>query len=327
MKIAFFNTTPLEKEFFKENLDENIEAYYLPFSLIEDTELDNVEVDAISTSVHSRLSALALSKFKNLKYIFTRSVGFNHIDLEYTRRAGILVFNTPNYGNDTIAEFTFGLLLNLVRKINIASSDLIKEKLSPSYKGMELNGKTIGIVGLGAIGKKVERIAKCFSMDTICYDILPHNGYSMVSFEELLENSDIITLHTPLTSDNYHLIGESEFALMKDGVIIINTARGELINTEALLDNLNSGHVGGACLDVVECEKLISDIEDDICIDCIDDICLRKYMVNRKLLTKENVIITPHIAYSTKEAVSRILKITLENINSVGEKNMKNLVK
>ncbi len=327
MKIAFFNITPFEKKFFKENLDENVEAYYLPFSLNEDTEIDDVEVDAVSVSVHSKLNSQSLSKFKNLKFIFARSVGYNHIDLEWAKHAGILVFNTPNYGNDTIAEFTFGLLLCLVRKINIAAFDLAQEKLSSNYKGIELNGKTLGIIGLGAIGRKVERIAKCFSMDTICYDILPHNGYNMVSFDELLENSDIISLHTPLTKDNYHLIGESEFSLMKEGVIIINTARGELINTDALLDNLNSGKIGGACLDVVECEKLINENDDDICIDCIDDICLRKYMVNRKLLSKENVIITPHIAYSTKEAVDRILKITLDNINSVDGENLKNLVK
>ena len=123
------------------------------------------------------------------------------------------------------------------------------------------------------------------------------------------------------------MINKIAISKMKRNAIIINTARGEIIDSEALYYALAENKIKGAALDVVECEELMNDIEDDICIDCVDDICLRKYMVNRKLLTKENVIITPHIAYSTKEAVNRILKITLGNINSVGGENLKNLVK
>lgn len=325
MKVIFFDVQDYELAFLKSNIAQGIEAQFFEGSVEQFSDTVD-DVEAICVFVINPLRAEMLEKFKNLKYIFTRSVGFNHIDRNYCLSHGIKVFNTPNYGDYTIAEFTFGILLSVVRKIK-QSSDAIREgNLNlGQFVGLELYAKTIGIIGLGAIGQKVAKIAKGFSMNVIYYDIRQNKEYNCVSLDELCERSDIITLHARLTEDNRHLLNEKMFEKMKDGVVIVNTARGEIIDTQALLSAIESRKVAFCALDVLECEALVIGSEN-CCSDCIEETCLKKFFFNQKLLTHPNVLVTPHIAYDTKEAIERILKITMRNIIAAQSGKYENMV-
>jgi len=324
MKIIFFDVQDYEIDFLKKNCPKGVEVELFKGSI--ETFGGNFDADAISVFAINPVRAEALKKFKNLKYIFARSVGFSHIDKNYCASHSIKVFNTPHYGDYTIAEFAFGILLSVVRKIR-QSSDAVKngDVNLGDFIGMELYSKTIGIIGLGAIGQKVAKIAEGFSMNVICHDIVPKEGYNCVSLDELCARADIITLHAPLTVSNHYLLNAEMFEKMKDGVVIVNTARGEIVDTQALLCAIESGKIAFCALDVLECETLLMGGEK-CCPDCHEESCLRKFFLNRRLLSHPNVLITPHVAYDTKEAIERILKITMQNIIAAQSGKYENVV-
>lgn len=321
--IVFFDTKDYEMDFFDKYLKDKLNLVYEKSSLLPGGKIPEIAIHAeyISVFTPSRLTKDVLKQFKNLKLIATRSVGFSHIDLDYCKENGIKVVNTPHYGDYTIAEYSFGLLLNLVRKISKAQEGLKSGELSQEYEGTELFGKTMGVIGIGGIGSKAIKIANGFSMDVIAYDIRQdeelskRENFKYVNLDELIERSDIISLYAPATKDNYHLLNEEAFKKMKDGVFIINTARGELIDSQALYSELLSGKVAGAALDVVECEEALNNkcnlFKDG---ECLDLNCLKRTLINHKLMSLPNVIVTPHTAYDTKEATNRILEITTNNI-------------
>ncbi len=325
MKIVFFDVKNFERSYFEGNLlFDNTQCIYLSEPLLSSTvitkELSDAEVLCIFTS--SRLSEKVLSQFPKIKLICTRSVGFSHIDTDYCNSHNIKIATTPHYGDNTVAEFSFALLLDLVREISIASHDVRYGDVKPNYTGEELFEKTIGIFGTGAIGSKSARIANGFNMKILASDPYPNEDLrdrydvSYVSVEELCENSDIIMLHAPLTKENYHIFDEGKFNLMKPNAVIINTARGELIETKALYNALLKNKIKGAALDVVECEELFvstKDYFDDEDVNNTD--CIKKTLLNHVLLNLKNVIITPHIAYDTSEATCRILEMTLLNLD------------
>ena len=317
--IIFYDTRKYEQEFFTKELFDDYELVFREYNLTSQQELNYQEENAeiISVFTGSFLNESILNKFKNLKLILTRSVGFSHIDIDYCNRKGIIVANTPHYGDYTVAEFSFGLLLNLVRRICFGQSELRMGDLYPETLGMELFDKTIGIIGTGSIGEKSIKIAKGFSMNIICCDVFENveieKKYNVkyASLDTLCKLADIIMLHAPLNSRSYHLIDREKINLMKSNAIIINTARGELIDTEALYDALLDKRIRGAALDVLEFEETISNKRPG---DNIDLKNLRTSLINAKLLNLQNVIATPHIAYDTKEAIERIMYKTLENI-------------
>lgn len=320
MKVAFFDTKPFEKEYLEKHLDSSFEKFFYPNNLNCRTKIDDSikDIEALSVFIDSDLSKKVLSKFPKLKFIILRSVGFSHVDLSYAEEKGIKVLNAPHYGDHSIAEYTFALLLNISRKIIKAADDVKTQNINDiEYQGIELQNKTMGIVGLGAIGKKVADIAKGFSMNPIYYDVIRDENYNYVSLEELCQKSDIISINCPLNSNTLYMFDTNKFEIMKDGVIIINTARGEIIKTTDLYKALLSGKVKFAAMDVVECENVLyEDAENRIDIDSVKDNCLKNYYVTRKLLTMDNVLITPHIAYNTLEAKKRILEITVNNLLS-----------
>lgn len=321
--IAFFDTKDYEKDYFTKYFKDKCGLIFCPDSLLENTliseEMKNAEIISVFTS--SRVTKKVIDKFPNIRLIATRSVGFSHIDTDYCKEKGITVVNTPHYGDYTVAEYSFGLLLSLMRQIPKAANDMKMERLEDSYTGMELHGKTIGIMGTGGIGSKAVKIAAGFSMNILAFDLYPNKeleekyGVKYVSFNELIEKSDIISLYLALTSNNHHLINVEAFKKMKDGVVIVNAARGEIIDTEALYSNLVSGKVRGAAIDVIECEeKFMKGCNKIDASECSDVNCLRKVLLNHKLMNLENAIITPHIAFDTQDAVDRIMKITNSNI-------------
>ena len=280
--------------------------------------LDDAQI--ISVFIYSDLDATRLSQLPSLRMIATRSTGYNHIDMAYCRERNIVVSNVPSYGANTVAEHTFALLLSLSRNIYQARERTLRNDFSfHGLQGFDLMGKILGVIGTGQIGRHVIRIAKGFEMRVLAYN--PHQdaaiserlGFEYVGLDELLARSDVISLHCPLTAETQHLIGKQAFMKMKKGVYLINTARGGLIDTEALLWALDAGIVAGAGLDVLEEEEAVRE-ERELLSGRFNAGKLQAVLRNHVLTKHERVIITPHIAFNSREAVERILETTVENI-------------
>lgn len=290
-----------------------------PLSVKNATQYQDAE--SISCFIYSAITRDVLKCFKNLKFIATRSTGFDHIDLEYCKNNGITVSNVPFYGENTVAEHVFALLLGLSRHIPEASRRT--KDGSFSFKGLEgfdLYRKKIGIIGTGSIGMHTARIAKGFGMEVLGFDAAPQTaladkvGFSYVSLHTLLKESDIITLHVPGGPGTNHLLSDEEFSRMKDGVIIINTARGSVLNPKALLNALYDGKVKAAGLDVLPEEPLIREEAELLRAPFIQKHDLETLAIDHALLRHKNVIVTPHSAFYTKDAIERILITTHENM-------------
>src|SRR3989344_8288687 len=247
-------------------------------------------------------NAALLKELPELKLLCTRSVGFNHIDLSYCAEHGIIVCNVPDYGSHVIAEHVFALLLSTLR--HIPEGDTKVESGEFDYhglRGVSLRGKTIGIVGTGKIGRKAAQIAAGCGMKVVAVDkcrtveLEDLLGVEYVAFPEMLSRSDIITLHLPALPETIHMIDAKAFARMKDGVVLVNTARGDLIDSKALLDALNSGKVRYALLDVLEHEH--------------------NFEENKALIKHPSVVVTPHIAFYAEESMSNMYEDCFESID------------
>lgn len=323
MKMIMFDFRESEKPFFKQNDFTDFEITFIPEPLNEATQLTEEqlnETDIVCVFINSEITENVINKFKNLRVIATRSTGYNHIDIKYCTQNNISVFNVEEYGQTSVAQFTIMLILALVRKLLPAYLDMKQNVVAhASYEGQNLEGITLGIIGCGAIGSAVAHLAKLLGMNILVYSYMKRRDVSTfakyTTLDELLEKSDIVSLHLPYSPENYHMIGEKEFKKMKDGVYIINTARGELLDIVALYENLMSGKVQGAALDVLECEYLAvkqdSVVED---IKVANAKCVTSALITQKLLSRNDVIITPHIGYNTQESVETLLEITFNNI-------------
>ena len=320
MKTVFFDVQPYEEEFLKKAVEKNFDATFISAPLDENYEInkDINDAEILSVFITSTLSENVLKKFPKLKFILTRSVGFSHIDMKYCKEHEIYAFNTPHYGDYTVAEYVFALLLYTARKIGEAQNDVKTDDIIMNeYTGVELFNKTIGVIGAGSIGKNVLDIAKGFRMNTLAYDLYQKGDYNYCTLDELFKKSDIISINSPLTKQTHHLINKETISKMKNGVIIVNVARGEIIDTEALYEALLNKKIAYAALDVIECEEILC-TENQKCkgLENIKEACLEKFYINQKLLKLPNVTITPHMAYNTKEAIERILYMTEENLRS-----------
>ena len=323
MKMLMFDFRESEKNFFEKNEFADFEITFITKPLNEDTELTEEqlnETDVICVFINSDVTEKVINKFKNLRVIATRSTGYNHIDIKYCTQNNISVFNVEEYGQTSVAQFTIMLILALVRKLLPAYLDMKQNIVSHAfYEGRDLEGMTLGIIGCGSIGGAVAHIARSFGMNILINsymkrrDITPFAKYT--TLEEVIELSDIISLHLPYTPENYHMIGENEFKRMKDGVYIINTARGELLDIVALYEAMLSGKVAGTALDVLECEYLA--VKQDNVVEDIkvaNEKCVTSALITQKLLSRNDVIITPHIGYNTQESVETLLETTFNNI-------------
>ncbi len=320
MKILFYDVKKFELDYLQERIEENIEPYFFKNILNSSTYVDEkyLNCDALSVFVSSTLDSNVLSKFKNLKFIFLRCVGYSNVDLKYCKENNIYIFNTPNYGNSTVAEYVFALALSLSKKIFQAKESILNGDINQdNLRGIELYSKTMGVIGVGAIGRKVINIAHGFGMNVLAYDSVKNGAYNFVELDELLKKSDFISINCPLNDKTRNLIDKIAISKMKRNAIIINTARGEIIDTQALYWALVENKIKGAALDVIECEEYFCQNWKK-CNNCIElkDVCLKKFFFIQKMMQLPNVLITPHIAYDTKEAQERILDITLKNISS-----------
>jgi len=326
-KMLVFDFKSSEESFFEINKFDDFEILFFEQTLNQSTleqfpsdEIESAEI--ISVFITSSVDKEVLDRFKNLKIISARSTGYNHIDLEESKKRGIAVVNVSSYGERTVAQYTFGLLITLVRKIIPAFLDMKKlENNSQNYVGRDLNSMTIGIIGTGAIGSMLCKAANDVDMKILAFDLFPKDeikskyNVEYVDLETLLKNSDVVTLHLPATATDYHMISEKELAMMKDTAYLINTSRGELVDTAALYQALVDKKIQGAALDVGECENFSFDMSHFIeKIPETTSNCLAKALVTQKLIELPNVIVTPHIAYNTEEAVKTILETTFKNI-------------
>ncbi|OGI94245.1 hypothetical protein A3A03_03160 [Candidatus Nomurabacteria bacterium RIFCSPLOWO2_01_FULL_40_18] len=337
MKIVFFGVEKADQEVFQKSL-KGAEVSFFDEKLDENNADKFKNAEAVCIFVDSTINKKVIDSLPNLKFIATRSTGFNHIDCEYAKGKGIQVSTVPAYGSHTVAEFTFGLILNLSRNIIKANNYLRQSSDFNFFAGMEgfdLSGKTLGVIGTGKIGKNVIKIAQGFGMNVIAYDLFPdrafeaENNFQYKSLPEVISQSDIITLHTPYTKENHHLINKENIALMKKGVYFINTARGELVETDALIWGLKEKIIAGAGLDVLEGEKELKE-EVEILSSYSHSMRMEDYKMlleDRVLIDMPNVIITPHIAFYTRKAVAEILKITVENVQGYLKGSPVNLVK
>ena len=291
--------------------------------------------------IHTPIDGAFLEKHPAIKFIATRSTGIDHIDLDACRARGIAIANVPTYGDHTVAEHTFALILTLSRRLRetIRPPGETDRVAYSAVRGFDLRDKTLGVVGAGRIGRHVIRIARAFGMRVLAFDpYLPipadqEGGFEYAPFETLLAESHVITLHLPGRAETQHLLDADAFARCRPGVLIVNTSRGSLIDTEALLDALDVGQVGGAGLDVLEEDSLIrqeptrligaqiisrlrslnpaetvADHESDRTKE------IEALLRNKRLLARPEVIFTPHVAFNSVEANARINARTVENI-------------
>lgn len=339
MKIVFFEVPKAEQSIFSEFLQEiDAEVAFFEEKLDENNTQNAQDAGIISVFIGSTINKTAIDLLPNLKFIATRSTGFDHIDCEYALARGINVSNVPAYGSHTVAEFAFGLILNLSRNIIIANDYIRGSSDFNAFlkmEGFNLQNKTLGVIGTGKIGKNVIKIAKGFEMNVIAYDLHPdtafakENNFIYKSFQEVLSQSDILTLHAPYTKENHHLINKENISTMKKGVYLINTARGELIDTDALIFGLKEGIIAGAGLDVLEGERELKE-EIEILASPQRSERVKDYktlLEDRVLIEMPNVIITPHIAFYSKEAEMEIIKTTIENIKEFLSGSIQNAVK
>lgn len=333
MKIAFFEMEKWEEDFFSEKLNGH-ELYFdtNPISLETLARIKDYEI--VSGMIYSEFQEEIIEKLSNLQMISTRSTGFDHIDLKACKEKNILVCNVPEYGSVTVAEHTFALILALSRKIVPSAERTRRGDFDlEGLRGFDLKGKTLGVVGLGSIGKSVVRIAQGFGLRVLVYTRSPDPSLvggglevEFVDLDELLSRSDIVSLHVPYSQSTHHLINKENIQNFKKGSLLINTARGGIVETEAILVGLESGILGGAGLDVLEEECMVKEENQLLTKKFLEECDIKTQLLNHVLLTKENVVITPHNAFNSVEALQRIVDVTAENIRGFIDKSPKNVV-
>lgn len=316
MNTVFFEVQEWEKSILQQVFPE---ATIVSDKLTKENCASYAGAEVVSCFIYSTLNREVLENMPNLRYIATRSTGFDHIDIEYCRQKNIQVSNVPEYGSNTVAEHTFALILSLTRKIyqSVNQSKTLNfehDKIS----GVDLNGKMIGIIGLGKIGSHVLRIAQGFGMKALVYSRSQRSdvgtNFSYVDLDSLITNSDIVTLHVPLTSETHHVINKTNILKFKKGSYLINTARGGLIETEAIIVGLDKGIFAGVGFDVLEEEKNLTEELDVFTSEYKSQVDLKTLVYNHILINHPKVLITPHNAFNSEEALLRISKTTIENI-------------
>ncbi len=318
--VVFFEVDRAEENYLRDKLEHHAQLTFYPFPLEPHTVDHAKDADIIGSFIYSTFSQTILDQLPRLKGIVTMSVGCDHIDVAEAERRRIKICNVPNYGPNTVAEHTMALLLALSRRI-VPSVE--RTRLGDyDYQGLsgwDLMGKTIGIVGTGKIGALVAQAAKGLQMKVIGYD--PHPNQTLadkldmkyMSLAEILQLADVISLHVPLTNETKHMLSKEEFSQMKRGVVIINTARGGLIDLDALISALDQGIVSQAGLDVLEDEGVLREEKEFFS----PNFKLKDYqtaLANHRLMRDERVLVTPHNAFNSKESLAHILQTTVEDV-------------
>ncbi|MBI1937824.1 MAG: hydroxyacid dehydrogenase [Ignavibacteriales bacterium] len=325
IKIAFFSVPQKEKNYLTKKFDKK--KYELAFLKegIDSTNPALKDADVLSVFIYDNVDKKVIDASKKLKLIATRSTGYNHINTEFAKKKKISVCNVPYYGENTVAEHTFALILALSRNIHKAYVRSQQSNFSlDGLRGFDLRGKTLGVIGAGSIGVHVMKIAKGFGMKVVAYDVKKNHmleellDFKYVDLNTLLSASDIITLHCPYNEKTHHLINMNNISKIKKGALFVNTARNGIIEPAALYYAIDRGIFSGAGLDVFEGEELLKE-ENQMLTKNVPLENVEALLKRNLLLRRENIILTPHMAFDSQEAVERILDTTVENINSFFE--------
>jgi D-lactate dehydrogenase len=333
--IYFYDSTHIDKQQLTAGLIETDHHWEFVEESINQDNI-NSEAEVISVFITSVVTKEMIEAMPKLKLIACRSTGFNNVNLQVAAERGIAVVNVPTYGEETVAEYAFALLLSLSRKLVPTLKTFGEEAPTEKLCGWDLHGRTIGVIGTGHIGCSAIKIAKGFGMEVIASDPFPKEeiavqlGFSYVELDELMRRSDAVTIHAPYFPSNHHLINADNLKLMKPNAVLVNTARGELVDTKALIDALSNKTIAGAALDVVEGERLMH-VDDEV------ELLRRSHTVGSDMLKygveilalshMDNVILTPHNAFNTTDAIQRINTVTTENIIKFWYGETPNLVK
>lgn len=309
-KVAFFDTKSYDKEWFEKTPHDGIQFKYFEDKLNEETAKLAYGCDGVVAFVNDNINALAIEKLNKLgvKILAMRCAGYNNVDLKATKDK-LTVARVPGYSPNAVAEYAMALLLTLNRKTHKAYIRTRDYNFSLArLTGFDLKGKIVGVVGTGKIGKEFIDICKGFKMNVIAYDLYPDKSSDIVytDIETIFKKSDVISFHCPLTKESHHIVNENSISMMKDNVIIINTSRGAIIDSNALLNGLKEKKIAGAGLDVYEEESRLfyEDFSGEIMNDDIFAL----------LVSMPNVIITSHQAFLTNEALQNIAQTTIQNL-------------
>jgi len=332
VKVVVFEAEPWEHAAFRQ-LSAEHDVVFTEAVLSAENAPRERDAEVVSPFIYSRLGEEVLRHFSRLQLIATRSTGFDHIDLDWCRAHGVTVSNVPSYGEWTVAEHVFGLLLTISHKLTQAVDRTRRGDFSlRGLRGFDLRGKTLGVIGTGHIGQAVIEIGKGFGMNAVAYSAVQDDtaarrlGFPYVGLDELLATSDVISLHVPGGKSTWHMIGAEQFAKMKDGVVIINTARGSVVDVRALVRAIDEGKVSAAGLDVLAEEPTIREEAELVRAVFRERHELEDLLADHILLRLRNVIITPHSAFYTQEAVQRILDTTADNIAAFAAGHPQNVV-
>jgi D-lactate dehydrogenase len=320
-KVAFFGVKSWERLIIEKEIA-NLDS--VGVGIFAGEVQDSLELagkyEILSVSIHSPMDRVTLDKLPNLKMIATRSTGVDHIDLSECKKRKIVVTSVPEYGSRTVAEYAIALMLAVAKQIIPAHQSIEEGEFSPEgLTGVDIFGKTLGVVGVGKIGANVVKIGRGLGMKVLGVEktadakLAKKLGYKPVDLETCLREADFVTLHVPSVPETFHLINKKNIKLMKPTAILINTCRGPVVETEAILWALNNKKLRGAGLDVTEEENEVENIsmvtskwptKDD----------LQEVLSYHLLRDRDDVVFTPHNAFNTEEAIGRIIKTTVENI-------------
>ncbi len=323
-KLAFFNVDEkeqviLSKAFEKEK---TFELSFCQKPIDIHTATIAKDADGIGIFIQSQITQEVLDLLPQLRIIVTMSTGFDHIDLEACKSRNITVCNVPAYGDNTVAEYAFGLIIALARKLKPTFERVERGLFSRTgLMGMDLKGKTLGLVGTGRIGSHMARLGWAFGMKVIACDVKPNVtlaekfGVTFLSLEEVLQQADVISLHVPYLPSTHHLIDAERLRFLKPTALLVNTARGKVVDTKAVAAALREGRLGGVALDTFEGEKVWIE-EEFLKRDDLAAITLREAMESFSIMHSEHAILTPHNAFNTREALERILITSAENFKA-----------
>lgn len=317
MKVPFYDAKPYDHLFFLAEAESaGVEFVFHAFRLSAETAASAAGCTAVCVFVNDTMDRACLAALaeRGVRLVALRCAGFNQVDLKAAAEIGIHVVRVPAYSPHAVAEHAVALLLTLNRKIHRAYNRVREHNFSLNgLVGFDLHGRTAGIVGTGKIGKITAQILKGFGMEVLVYDLYPDeewaatSGTTYTDLEGLLSRSDVVSLHAPLTPETHHLVNEQSLAGMKDGAYLVNTSRGGLVDTGALIDALKRRKLGGVALDVYEIEEgvFFEDLSHDVLQD--DELA--------RLVSFPNVLVTSHQGFLTEEALSEIARVTTENLS------------
>jgi D-lactate dehydrogenase len=333
-KLVFFDVDEKEQAVLSKEFagEKTFELRFNQKSLDKNTACIAKEAGGIGIFIQSKITHEVLDHLPMIRVIATMSTGFDHIDLDACKARNIMVCNVPSYGDNTVAEYAFSLILALARKLKQTLERVERGLFSRTgLMGMDIKGKTLGLVGTGRIGSHMARLGWAFGMKVIAYDVRSDvalkekYGVQFMSLEEVLEQADVISLHVPYLPSTHHLINAERLRLLKPTALLINTSRGKVVDTKAVAAALREDRLGGVALDTFEGEDIWIE-EEFLKHNDLPAIVLREAMESFSIMRSERAILTPHNAFNTREALDRILITSAENLKAYFSGHPQNVV-